>query len=48
MELNNLVCYILVTLLYLDIQTGKEAMKVLEYQQGIRGGSYCMKIIMKD
>ena len=46
-ELNNASCSRIGTVLYVDIQVGKEVMKVSDYQQDIGGTAACMKIITK-
>ena len=47
MELNNLTCSILGTLLYLEIQKWKEEIEACNFQQGNGGASACMKRIVK-
>ena len=42
-EINNMVCSRLGTMLHLDIQKGKEAMKTLEFQKDLGGTAACMK-----
>ena len=46
-ELKNAARSRLGTMLYPDIQNGKEAMKVSDYKQEIGGMYDCMKIVMK-
>ena len=43
MEIKSVACSRLGTMLYLDIQMGKEAMKTSKFQQKIRGTAACMK-----
>ena len=42
-EMNNVACTRLGTMLHLDIQKGKEAMKTPKFQKYIRGTTTCMK-----
>ena len=44
-EMKNVMCSRLKTLLHLDIQKNKEAMKTPEFQKCIRGTTVCMKIL---
>ena len=48
MEINNVVCYRLGTMLHLKIQKGKEDMKTSKFQQQIKGTAACMKRLMMD
>ena len=48
MELKNLACYRLGTMLYLYIKRGKEAMKTAKFQQHIGGNTSFMKILIMD
>ena len=48
LELNNISCSRLGTMLYLEIQKGKEAMKASYFQQNIGGTAACMKRTMRD
>ena len=47
MKLNSLACSRLVTVLYLEIQKGNEAMRKSEIQLGIIGTTECMKRLMR-
>ena len=47
-KLNNAVCSSLITIFYLEIKKGKEAMKASYFQQHIGGTADCMNIIMKS
>ena len=40
--------YRLGTMLYLEIQKGKEAMETSEFQQNVGGTAECMKSLMVD
>ena len=46
--MKNLACSRLETMLYLEIQKGKEATKTEKFQQQIGGTSECMDIITMD
>ena len=46
MNIKNVACYRLGTMLYLEIQKGKEAMKTSEFQQQIGRTVACMKRLM--
>ena len=43
--MDDLTCSILGTILHLDIQKGKEAMKTSKFQKYIGGSTICMKIL---
>ena len=43
--MKNVVCSRLGTILYLDIQKGKEAMKTTKFQKDLGGTTACMKIL---
>ena len=47
-KLNNAVCYRLVTMLYLEIQNWKEAMKASYFRHHIVGTAACTRRSMKD
>ena len=46
--MKNVACSRLGTMLYLEIQKGKEAMKILGFQKDIRGTAECMRILEMD
>ena len=46
-EVNNAAYYMLITILYLEIQKGEKATKILVFQQEIGGTASCMKITIK-
>ena len=46
-ELKNVACYSLVTMLYIEIHQGEEAIKKLGFQQDIGGTVVCMKILTR-
>ena len=48
MEIKNVACYRLVTMLHLKIQKGKEDMKTSKFQQQIKGTAACMMRLMMD
>ena len=48
MGLKNVTCSMLGTMLYLEIQKGKEATKASDFQQDIGREASCMKIVVKD
>ena len=48
MELNNVACYRLGDMLYLEIQRGKEEMKTSEFQQETGGTTACTKRLMRS
>ena len=48
MNMKNVDCSRLGTMLYLEIPKGKEAMNTATFQQHIRGNESCTKILMMD
>ena len=48
MDINNVACSRLWTMLYPDIQKGKEDTKTAEFQQQIGGTAACMKRLVMD
>ena len=48
MDINNVSCYRLRTILHLEIQKGKEAMKASNFQHNIGGTVEFMKRLMMD
>ena len=44
--MNNVTCYMLGTMLHLEIQKGEEATKTLEFHKYLGGTTACMKILL--
>ena len=44
-KMNNVACSMFSTMLYLEIQKGKEAMKTSEFQKYLGGTTACMRIL---
>ena len=47
-EINNVACSRLGTMLYIDIQKGKEVMKTSNFQKDIGGTASCIKRLMMN
>ena len=46
--MNNVTCSRLGTMIHLDIQKGKEALKKLTFQKYVGGNAACMKRLLMD